>query len=198
MIKWLDKVFRYSQPGESGGNCDASDFDATLEAARSLSMHPSNRDGIVVIVELGSLFDHKTCTYIRQQYNFYTYRGNGDFHEISNLKAAVQNGRRVDRIDKANAGRIILHDAPVPTEAPVSAADDKPAFERLMLPMPSWFTGVVEPAALAGDTPVDPDEMARLFVHELAEAANEMAEDVDRADVDVFADEGLRIPELVS
>ncbi|MGO8673358.1 MAG: hypothetical protein ACLQVD_18605 [Capsulimonadaceae bacterium] len=177
MTQWLDKVFRFSKPNALGGSSDASDIDDTLAMARSLSMHRDNREGVVVVVELGSSFDHKTCSFVRQQYNFYTYRGDGDFHEISNLKAAFQNGHRVDRMDTLNVGRLVVHEASLPDQQASPAAEATPIALRAALPMPAWFAAAIEPPTTVDETAVDSEEMARVFLNELAAAAFEMDDD---------------------
>ncbi|MGO8673130.1 MAG: hypothetical protein ACLQVD_17455 [Capsulimonadaceae bacterium] len=128
MDPWMNKVFGFRDGDVKIRRPDATDFDLTLTAARQLSMHPENRDNTVVVVELGSDFDVRTGTYVRNRYNFYTHRGAGDFNAIYNLKAAYLNGRRVDTINNTNSSRLVVHRSPVTTPTSLKLNDVIPSY----------------------------------------------------------------------
>jgi len=138
MNQLMSRIFGLRQGSANVGRPDPTDFDATLVAAREVSLHGDNRNDVIVIVEMGAEFNPNTGSYVRHRYNFYTYRGQKEFNQIANLKAAFVNGKRVDTIDRANSGRIASHVIPTTIYREISIADG-------------------DPLALGGRKPVAPD-----------------------------------------
>jgi len=84
MTGFIDRLLRRKEETTIGA-ANASDFDATLQSARHMSEHRDNRNSVVVVVELGSVFNVKTGMYGDQRYNYYTFRGGDDFHRHMRL-----------------------------------------------------------------------------------------------------------------
>src|SRR5580658_1576186 len=119
---WVTRALSWTASASSLSDADASDFGATCRIARSMSLKKGNQGAIIVVVELYSKFNSKTGEYEDRRYNFYTYRSQGDFNDIDNLKAAYMNGVRIDNADKASACRMATHQERVDFDKPAVAS----------------------------------------------------------------------------
>jgi hypothetical protein len=128
MVNWVTRALSWPVSALSTGEADASDFGATCRVARRMSIKKANQGATIVVVELHSQFNSKTGEYEDRRYNFYTYRGHGDFNDIENLKAAYVNGMRIDKADKASSSRVTTRQERVDFHAPreVSTARYRP------------------------------------------------------------------------
>lgn len=109
---WINKVLRFRKLDLNVTRPNAAHLDTTMEAARHMSRNSANRDVVIVVVEMAARFNVSTGQYLDREYNYYTHRGERDFNEISNLKAAFCNGQRFDDQDSCNSSRKAFHAHP--------------------------------------------------------------------------------------
>src|SRR5258708_20300722 len=96
MNQVLKRVFDLLGVNLSTNRLGESDRPGSLESEKQMSLHPTHRDTIVVVVELGSEFDIKSGSCLRRQYLYYPFRETADFRRIVCLKAAYRNGVRIE------------------------------------------------------------------------------------------------------
>lgn len=98
-------LFKFKRNNRTFEKPDPANLEETLLAAQRLSMHNDNWDAVIVVVEHSSLLDATTGFYLQRRFNYYTYRGLGDYNKLTNLKAAYCNGRRVDVVPQYNGNK---------------------------------------------------------------------------------------------
>jgi len=106
MANWLNRVLHHDKQETEIGRSDPTNLLATLDSARQTSLHPDNFNDVIVVVDMGAVIDAKTGPHVRQRFNFYTYRGAGDYNKMVHLKAAYVNGMRVDTLTTEMSGRV--------------------------------------------------------------------------------------------